>query len=164
MVYIPHVVAQEAADAQDQFPVYDLATGKEAFYDMFRDDFAFWLPDREMFDQTVEEPPVLENAFHGIYLRPREYEGACGGVRRLVFADYILHSFPHPFPVFGLVEILEFVEDHDDMLSGFAAYEIGEEEHSFKVVVIRIPVQGNDLVMVGEGETVEDEMRASQMV
>ena len=55
-------------------------------------------------------------------------------------------------------------ENHDDMLSRFLADKVGEEEHPFHVIVIRIPVQGNDLVMVGEGETVEDEMRAFKMV
>ena len=162
LVDVADVVPEQLAYAQHQIPVEDLAGGEETSYGMVDDLLGVDVAEREYVDLTVEEFPPGEDILHRVHHRAAEDEGGPSLVCGVYLGEHLLHYVAYLVAVLREHDVLELVEDDDHPAAVVCGYAVGETEHGLEVVVVKLPVGGQDAASGGEDCRVEYEMRVGQ--
>ena len=164
MVDVAHIVAEEPAYAVEQGPVHFLATVHEPFVDIVDDLFLLEGAELKPLDEPVEMPPHVEDGLHRIDHRAAENIGTAGIRMAALIGEDLLEDFADFVSVLGVVDALELVQDQDEGDAPVPRDLVRETEHGTDVIVVDVPVQGDDLVGLGVTALVEDEMGAVQVL
>ena len=147
-----------------QGPVHLLATVHETLVDIVDDLFLLEVAELKPLDQPVEKPPDLEDGFHGIDHRTAENEGTAGIRMAALGSEHLLENAADFVSVLGVVDTLELVQNQDEGDAPVPRDLVRETQHGPDVIVVNVPVQGNDLVGLGIAALVEDEMGPIQVL
>ena len=162
VVDVPDVVAEEAADAEQQVAVDDLARGQEALHDVVEDVARVDGRDAQALGLAPEPALDAENLVHGVDLRAQEdVRGAAGELRRQGL-EHFLQLLAEAVAVLGLHDVLEFV-DHDDALHARPHPDaVREQVCGQQVRLLQGAIQRKRFAEGAEAVLVEDEMRVRE--
>ncbi len=148
MVYIPDVLPEEFAYAQEQIPFYHLAAHQKSLNHIVYNVFGIDWVDGYMFHRAMKKTAAFEYLLHGVHLRAGEDKGA----EPFLFGGEFFQDGIEKDAGFAVIakeeKVLKFFYQNKTTLARSFGYSQGQSNYGLEVGIVGISFEGNHLILI----------------